>query len=136
MNDNTHLSNIANTEASTVIQHDRTPPEMTPESIEKPDQEDLDASAATLGRPKTEEERAYHYLLAQLYKARRLGIKEDDDTREERLRELGDHIGYRLMAARGPYFLLDRAFDEITMDALDLDGVEEFLIEALEAGDR
>jgi hypothetical protein len=37
MSDNTHLSDVANTEASTVIQHDwstHAPPEMTPESIE------------------------------------------------------------------------------------------------------
>jgi hypothetical protein len=97
----------------------------------KPDQEDLDASAAVLGWPKTEAERAYHYLLAQLYKVRRLRIKEDDDTREERLRELGDRIGYLLMAARGPYLLFDLADNSIAADALDLDGVEKFLIKAL-----
>jgi hypothetical protein len=109
---------------------------MTTTNEIKPDQEDLDAIAATLGRPKTEEERACHYSLAQLNKVRRLGIKEDDDAREERLGDLGDYIGYQLMTARGPYLLFDLSDNSIAVDALDLDGVEKFLIEALRAGER
>jgi hypothetical protein len=97
----------------------------------KPDQEDLDAVAATIGRLLSEEEPACHYQFAQLIKLRRLGIKEGDDAREERLSDLLDHIGYRLMKAHGPYLLFDLATERMEMDGLDLDGVEEFLIEIL-----
>jgi hypothetical protein len=102
----------------------------------KPDQEDYEAVAARYGVPNTEAERAYHYRLAQLNWLHRLGFKDDDNAREERLRDLGERTGYRLLKARGSYLLLDLAVNDIAEDALSLDGVEEWLTEAWREGER
>jgi hypothetical protein len=102
----------------------------------KPDQEDFDAVRARYGEANTEAERTYHYWLAQLNKRQRLGFAEEYYAREERLADLGERMGYRLLNARGPYLLLDLADKSIGADALDLDGVEAFLIDAWRGGER